>query len=366
MNRKFDTNTLLGFLLIGAIFLYFGYFGQSEESSNSEAEITQTTSADTNSIGVNEKETKDLTSEIDSSKNDSLVIDYGTFGVANNPQQEERLFTLENEVLKVVISNKGAQIVEAYLKNYQTWDSLPLHLINNNSTINIGLRADNNHYNTQDLFFDGVKQNDGSINFSLKAENGGVLNYLYSIESDDYMLKWELRSQDFAGYFEREPTLNWEMKTLRHEKSLKNERSRTNMEYRFADEDEVDDLSATSDDSEVEQNLSWVACKQQFFSTILWNKNGKFEKADLSSKAINTDENYTKVFASKLSLSKVGGELSIPMGLYLGPNKYERLKSYDQDFDKLIPLGWEYLVGLIAVWLSMYLTGFKTQEWVMV
>jgi YidC/Oxa1 family membrane protein insertase len=48
--------------------------------------------------------------------------------------------------------------------------------------------------------------------------------------------------------------------------------------------------------------------------------------------------------ASSISYPKTtGGELNLDMGLYLGPNKYEILKSFDSGFEELIPLGWGIL-----------------------
>jgi YidC/Oxa1 family membrane protein insertase len=211
-----------------------------------------------------------------------------------------------------------------------------------NNVFNLKLLAQNQTYNTHDLNFNGVLKNDSTLVMSLMASSGQKLEYRYSL-SNDYMLNWEIVTNDFEDYLESEPVLNWEMRALRHEKNAKNEKLNTELEYRLPEDKDVDNLSSSGDDQETESNIDWVAYKQQFFSSILWNKNGKFTRAQLTSKALEDDEQNTKVFGSKLSLTKVGGELSIPLGLYLGPNKYDILKQYDRDFDKLIPLGWGIL-----------------------
>ena len=41
---------------------------------------------------------------------------------------EEKFYILENNLMKVTISNKGGKIYSVELKNYQTHDSLPLIL----------------------------------------------------------------------------------------------------------------------------------------------------------------------------------------------------------------------------------------------
>ena len=275
-------------------------------------------------------------------ESDSTITSYGPFGNAHKQNAEEKLFTLENDLLELVVSSKGGELVKARLKEYRTYDSLPLNLMDKNNVFNLKLLAQNQTYNTHDLNFNGVLKNDSTLVMSLMASSGQKLEYRYSL-SNDYMLNWEIVTNDFEDYLESEPVLNWEMRALRHEKNAKNEKLNTELEYRLPEDKDVDNLSSSGDDQETESNIDWVAYKQQFFSSILWNKNGKFTRAQLTSKALEDDEQNTKVFGSKLSLTKVGGELSIPLGLYLGPNKYDILKQYDRDFDKLIPLGWGIL-----------------------
>ncbi|MGB0177465.1 MAG: membrane protein insertase YidC, partial [Owenweeksia sp.] len=276
---------------------------------------------------------------------DSLIepSSFGPFGLAADPAAGEKRFTLENEILEVVISSRGGQVVAARLKNYQTWDSLPLYLINENSRFNFTLNGTEKNYNTSDLNFKGVKKGTNEVIMSVVTESGGSLEYHYKLEPDNYMLKWDIVSESLDEYVNDESLLSWEMQTLRHEKNIENERNSTALEYHFANDDDMDDLSVSGEDQEQETNVKWVAYKQQFFSTILLNQAGQFDKADLKSRSLERGEDFTKVFYSGLTLNQVGGDVNMPMGLYLGPNKYEVLKAYDQDFDKLIPLGWGIL-----------------------
>ncbi len=272
--------------------------------------------------------------------NDTAFTDT-TNGVITSAPQEEQFFTLENKVLRVVISSKGGQVVEARLKKYQTYDSLPLYLINKTSRFNFDLA---NGKNTADLDFSGVQNSENQVTMTLDAGAGKTLEYTYRIKPDDYMLDWDVSSRGLGDLMTDKTGLQWEMQTLRHEKNLKNERANTHLEYRFAGDDDYDDLSATSDDSEVEENIKWVAYTQQFFSSILINKSGDFKKAELVSKnPVETEEAYTKLLVSKVSAGNKGSDLNSQYGLYLGPNKYDILEAYNQGFEELIPLGWGIL-----------------------
>lgn len=344
-----DRNTLIGMLLIGVIFIGFYFFNKPAEVE------AETPTVDSTEVV---EETQQL-EEISNNQLDSVAFD-STQVFVPAAASAEKLFTLENKLLKVVISSRGGQVVQAQLKKYQTYDSLPLYLINRNADFNIQIQDDKS-YNSADLTFEGVQNSPEKVTMTLNAGDGKQLKYVYSIEPDNYMLGWDVVSSGMGGMMPQNSGLQWEMQTLRHEKNLENERTVTQLEYKFANEDDVDDLSGTGEDSEEETNLKWIAYKQQFFSTILYNKNGDFAKAVLASKSLDDSEDHTKLLVSKVDMNATAGDLNTSFGLYLGPNKYEVLKAYDQGFEELIPLGWGILGWInrgivinIFNWLEQY------------
>lgn len=344
-----DRNTLIGMLLIGVIFIGFYFFNKPAEV---EAEAPTVDSTEV------VEETQKL-EEVNNNQLDSAAFD-STQVFVPATASAEKLFTLENKLLKVVISSRGGQVVQAQLKKYQTYDSLPLYLINRNADFNIQIQDDKS-YNSADLTFEGVQNSPEKVTMTLNAGDGKQLKYVYTIQPDNYMLGWDVVSSGMGGMMPQNSGLQWEMQTLRHEKNLENERTVTQLEYKFANEDDVDDLSGTGEDSEEETNLKWIAYKQQFFSTILYNKNGDFAKAALASKSLDNSEDHTKLLVSKVDMNATAGDLNTSFGLYLGPNKYEVLKAYDQGFEELIPLGWGILGWInrgivinIFNWLEQY------------
>lgn len=344
-----DRNTLIGMLLIGVIFIGFYFFNKPAEVE------AETPTVDSTEVV---EETQQL-EEVNNNQLDSVAFD-STQVFVPATASAEKLFTLENKLLKVVISSRGGQVVQAQLKKYQTYDSLPLYLINRNADFNIQIQDDKS-YNSADLTFEGVQNSPEKVTMTLNAGDGKQLKYVYTIQPDNYMLGWDVVSSGMGGMMPQNSGLQWEMQTLRHEKNLENERTVTQLEYKFANEDDVDDLSGTGEDSEEETNLKWIAYKQQFFSTILYNKNGDFAKAALASKSLDNSEDYTKLLVSKVDMNATAGDLNTSFGLYLGPNKYEVLKAYDQGFEELIPLGWGILGWInrgivinIFNWLEQY------------
>ncbi|MFT6748547.1 MAG: YidC/Oxa1 family membrane protein insertase, partial [Flavobacterium sp.] len=96
----------------------------------------------------------------------------------------------------------------------------------------------------------------------------------------------------------------------------------------------------TEDDAE---KATFIAYKQHFFSSILLTKT-PFETVKFHSKSLVIDEDkdttFTKQFESKIPLAYKNGELDYKMNWYYGPTEFETLKAYDQNLDKIIPLGW--------------------------
>ena len=69
---------------------------------------------------------------------------------------EEKFYTLENELLKLVVSSKGGRVYSAELKKYKAQEGKPLYLFDKDeSSFNYVLVTNNNRVvNTSDLFFE--------------------------------------------------------------------------------------------------------------------------------------------------------------------------------------------------------------------
>ncbi len=334
MNKKtFDWNTVVGFLLIGAIFVYFGYINQPEKEVEAEAGQEQTDTAEV------QEETRDFTEEA-ATLIDSAALNAG--GLAAASQGSSEVITLQNDVLEIGISTKGGQIVSARLKDFQTYDSLPLYLIKDNASFNIQF-SDKQQFNTADLYFKVSEKAKDKVVLTLDAGQGRSLSYEYSIQADNYLLDWNIESQGMDDMLGDNSGMQWELKAFRTEKNRDRENSLTRIKYRYANEDDVDDLSVSGQDEEEAESIHWVAFRQQFFSSILLNRDGGFDRVAMVSQDLGeNDAEHTKLFASKVQLGN-NGDIDSRLGLYFGPNKYDILDSYNEDFEELIPLGWGIL-----------------------
>ena len=347
--KKFDINTIIGFVLMAGIMLWWLYTSQpTPEELEAEKNKTEQVQEETTKTNIE-------STEIVEPVTDSLAIEnaktkLGAFAYsATLPSSTTNETVLENNLLKLTISNKGGQIKEALIKKYVTYDSLPLYMIKDNNAsfyINFGT-TDNRILNTKDLYFEPTLTTNGNnqvLSMKLKVSNDKYLEYRYEMKPDAYMVDFNVRSQGLNDVINTSQQLNldWNLEGYRHEKSIRYENQQTQLYYEKGDED-IDYLSMGKDDDAEEDDVNWVAFKQHFFSSILISEQG-FEKAQLTSKSLVENEDidtiYTKAFNLKAPLAFKGGELNYNMNWYIGPNDYQILKQYDRNIKEITNLGW--------------------------
>lgn len=339
--KKFDLNSFIGMLLLGGIMLWWMNTQKPEETPEATTQTEQTTDATTN-IQNN------LTDNVivnDSLQQIALQNKFGAFAYGASKSQEGST-TLENDVVKLTIDNKGGQIIEALVKNYKTYDSLPLYLVkDNNASFNINFgTTDNRILNTKDLLFTPTLTKNGDtqvLSLKLKVSEAKFLEYRYEMKEGDYRIGFAVRSQGLSNTINssQEINLDWSLKGFRHEKSLKTENMYSY--YYYKADDEVDYLQMNDD--EVVSDIDWVAYKQHFFSSILTSdtpfNNATLKSVDFAGE--DKDSVYTKTYGLKTPLALTNGELNYNMQWFYGPTDYNLLKSYKgTSLDEIADLGW--------------------------
>lgn len=343
--KKFDLNSFIGMVLLGGILIWWMNTSQPEEPTNTPATTEQKIE---NSQNSSKTETSTVPSfENDSLKQVALQNKLGAFA-QSAINGGNGTSVLENELVRLVINNKGGQIIEAQVKNYKTYNSLPLYLIkNDNASFNINFgTTDNRILNTKDLFFEPSITKNGEnqvVSMKLKVSNTQFLEYRYEMKPNNYMVDFAVRSQGLSNIINSSNPiqLDWTLQGYRNEKSLRTENTMYTYFYYKAD-DEVDYINA--DKSEVLNDVDWVAYKQHFFTSNLLSDT-PFNNATISSVDLVKDEEidtvYTKRFELKTPLALTNGELNYNMKWFYGPSDYNLLKTYEgTDLGESADLGW--------------------------
>ena len=198
-----DKNTIIGFLLIAAIVIGFTWL-----SKPSEEEIAQRKRY-TDSIALVQQQQQLAQLVQDSAKQqlaatDSAMLQSDSTAVAQKSDAygdfsasafgEEKFITLENDVLKLILSNKGGRIYSAELKNYKAQNNKPLILFDKDeSRFNFVLTTNNNRVvNSSELYFEqqGETMKDSAGNqimtLRLKTNNpNAYIDFIYTMPAND-------------------------------------------------------------------------------------------------------------------------------------------------------------------------------------
>lgn len=359
--KKLDLNAIIGFVLIFGILLFWFYLNQpTPEELEAQKQATEQIQEDTPEGEVLQPLTQvpePVTYPSDSVAQSAYASQVGAF--AFTPVKEGET-VLENEVLLIRVANKGGQIVEARMKEFVTYDSIPVYLVKDgNAVFNLQLATrDNRLLQTRDLYFEPTLSEEGDTQvLSMKAKAGSdqYLEYRYTIKPGEYLLDFDIRSQGLSNLLSAaQPVLlDWQLQGIRHNKSVMYGNRYTRLTYRH-EGDKISKLSESGDDQETENEVRWMSFRQHFFSTILATDK-PFASADLKSKNLVEEESkevqFTKEFAAQTSLEMVGGELSKSMNWYYGPTDIDILEQYqDLALADSIPYGW----GIFG-WINRYL-----------
>ncbi len=355
-----DRNSIIGIVLICLVLLVFTFINQPTQQELEAAKKAQ------DSIALIEKQKEDAikkqvvitqpivnatidTTLSDSAKQEMLVQKYGSFAAASSG--DEKTFILENDLLKLLVSNKGGKIKRVELKNYKTWNGKPLVLNDGDSSeFSLNFFSQNRTIQTADFYFTSDQNNltvtgENSKSFSLKlnAGEGKYIEYVYTLKGNDYRVGFKMNFVNLnqvvasnTGYME----LQWKQKLLQLEKNLKGERDVSTVYYRYTDE-EVDHLSQTETDAEeLKTKVNWVAFKQQYFSSVFISNKAFDNPTSVTCETLH-DSGHVKYMRATFTIPySHGNSESSEMSFYFGPNHYQTLKKYNIGLEKVIPLGW--------------------------
>ena len=295
---------------------------------------------------------------------------------ASSATGQEDFFTLQNEVVELTINSKGAHVQAALLKNYKTFEKEPLLLFTGNDEhFSLNFISNRRMVSTQDLYFEPylnsrpytgereIKQiGDAPLVFSLRAysdlhqpDRPSYIEFTYSISRNEHMIDFDVHFVGTQLAVDANNTfinIDWRAKLIRHEKNRQNEQNNTTVYYKYAN-DEVSRIRPTRDGRErLTTSLRWISFKQQFFSTALVSLDG-FSNADVESTALPDDEEkYLKHMTASIDMQyDPRGDNHFAMQWYFGPNSYRKLRAYDLELERQIPLGWGFF---LMSWINRY------------
>ena len=353
-----DKNSITGLVLIALLLFGFSFYQNRQDQKRRayQAQLDSIALADrmrADSIALEEALIKDSLDISQDSASTGIYKD-SLLNVAMSSTPE--LVTLSNEVFEVAFTTMGAQPYSAKMKEYTAYGGDDLYLFKPGmSTYGIELYAGET-INTASFNFTVSERTDTSVAMRLPFSGGGYIEQRYAIEEGSYSVKNTL---SFIGMENVIPKnvfsygINYSVTMSRMEKGYKNEVQYSKLDYYFSGEKDVESIGrGRSANKSISTKLSWFDFQQQFFSVILRNPN-EFTSADFDLKFASEDDPDHNLMTCTANLTadfQPGQHVTVmPMEFYMGPNHYRTLKSYDQKYEKVIPLG-----GWLVGWFTKY------------
>ena len=348
-----DKNSIVGLILIAMVLFGFTYIQKRKYQNQMEAQAVQDSIALAESIRRGDVPAADQPAVIpDNQPAEIQVPIYKDTMLTMASAADEMFYTLENELLKVTFTSKGAQPYSAQIKGYTNYDKTDLYLFKdggNKYEVNV---YTGEYIKTSDFSFSLVESSDTKLVFRLPFDGGGYIEQKYELPADSYMVNNTL---SFVGMGSIIPgnvsNIDIDFATIipRMEKGYKNESQYSKLDYYFSGEKKPVEIGRGRNNSKrIDSKLSWFAFQQQFFSYIV-RAHDEFALGDVSIDFFSQDDPSRNLMTCKAEMRmelqrQTPDNIEMGFDMYMGPNHYQTLQSYDQKYEKIIPLG-GWLVG---------------------
>jgi len=360
-----DKKTLIGLIVIGAILFGFTWYNASIQQKYAQEQQALTATQETESTDtivpeVRQPDTLQAADQLERHIGSSLF--QATTGT-------EKKIEVENDLMKVIFSNKGGKVASVVLKDYLTYQGTPLVLFPDSASVFdmsffIKQQFNNVQINTGDYYFVAdssftptfaADETSKNLTFRLDVDSAAHVDFVYTIYKDNYMIDFDVQFVGMENLLAQNQTdleFTWQNVGMQNEKGFENENNYTTIAYKYPSDESVEQLrTSTEDKSEtINSKVKWVAFKQQFFSSIFVAKDD-FQNGTLGYSTFQPGEGKIKTFRAKVSVPFTPQLSEYNFNFYFGPNKFSVLKKYDDlHFERLIPLG-GWIVGWINRWL---------------
>ncbi len=356
-----DKNTIIGFVLIAAIFIGFSWYNQPSEEELAKQRKQDSISA----VEKKKAEKQQETNKTADTQNKEIQDTTATFYNAMNGVKKN--VVLKNSKVELTISTKGGTVEKAVIKGFKDRNG------GNNVTLFDGkdqslkflLSGKESNIATNDLYFTASAVTDSSATLIADAGNGKSIMFNYKL-GKDYMLHFSMRANGMEGMFApnyNKVDIDWTDHCRQQEKGFTFENRYASLTYHLKDGG-TDYLNESKEniDEKIEDVIDWVAFKNQFFSAVMIAKEDFGANTLMTSIPQEKGSGYLKQYGAKMkTFFDPSGKTPTELEFYYGPNDFrllnniEKESSFNKDLElqRLVYLGWP-LFRIINRWFTLY------------
>ena len=263
----------------------------------------------------------------------------------------DELVTIQNDVAQLTLNTKGGSIYKSVLKDYMEQDKKTPITLFRGEDVNLNFLFYNQRETilTENYYFTPVNRTDSTVTMRLQADSASYIDFRYAMHPGTYLVDFTIQAVGMEGKLastNKHVDIEWSQRARQLEKGYTYENRLAELTYKIAGEG-TDNLSANGDDKEdVVEPVTWIAFKNQFFSSVLIT-DANFEKTSLASTMEPKESGYIKDYSAEMNTTfDPTGQQPTQMYFYFGPNHYKTLSALDNDrvedwdLNKLVYLGW--------------------------
>ena len=389
-----DKKTIIGLVLMVAVFVGFSFYESHKAEEYNEWKRGQLEMEQ----ALAEQQAAERAAELQLSAEERMMRDSMEMVRAANAElykygaelkaargAEAKSFSLENDFIKVDFSTKGGKIANVTLLDerytryadaerseqvelkqpaYEVF-GVELKSVNDATTF----LSDEFTFNVDVEELESAKV----VRMTLPLAANASLSYIYTIHttgepSRDYVIDFTIEQHNIAEHIPSAESLmlTWKSRSNKNERSYQNENIATNIFY-FEDGD-LEELSASGEKESVE-NISWIAFKQQYF-TSAFISSGDLKITAEHKNSTKEGADFMKEFSSQIELPLAPATDKYNYAFYYGPNDLAVMEDVEFEgekahIDEIIPLGgwligWVNRYGTVPIfqWLSQKGLGF--------
>ena len=329
-----DKNSISGIVLIMAMLLGYQYFFAPKEPVQVKKEVAAA---------------KQVSPASKSSTAVAVVAD-------SSIQVKEQLYTLENENLRVTLSNFGGKLVSVQLKNYKSYKTYTANkkdgivlFDSQKDLFDVEIPTNGKKLALGKLVYQALESKN-QVSFTSTLLNGKNIIQTYQLPATGFELAYSIDAKAIAPELSgNEYFIHWKENVTQTEKDAQEERKAT-INYLLTEDEEFDYLSEnpTSVTNEnLSQSIQWVSFKKKYFLAGLVPQGTLFTKANLTATPNATDTVAIKTLDAQL-VAPMGDLSSGKSGFkfYFGPNDYSIVKKIAPSFGKNVKLSYDFLLPI--------------------
>ena len=343
-----NKNTISAFVLMAVVlFGFMAYQNHTMSIQQEEIRIQDSITAVNADKALKQQQAK--AQKIEEEKNDTLSP------LFTARQGQPGTVVIENELIRVTLTNKGGQMQRVELKDstYKSREGGNVVLFDKgDQNMNIMMDGKDANIATSDFYFTPTDITADGLTMSLPVA-GGSIDIIYSLKPQSYLLDMDIRANNLEGFFPSKTKsldIEWKEDMKQQEKGYDFETRYSTVTYRDIAGD-THELSSTGSDEykdDFEQKTKWIAYKTQFFAQVLI-ADQPLTVSTMASEQLEKGSGYLKKYATLFSADfDPRGIRPTSFHLYLGPNKFSTLadnedligKEADLDLQSLVYMGW--------------------------